>query len=82
RQAITRSIADQARPIRVPVHMIETINKVNRIKRQILHEKGREATEEEIIEHTPNMSKEKLKKSLNISHTPISKESPIGDDEV
>ncbi|MFV9930986.1 MAG: RNA polymerase sigma factor RpoD [Francisella endosymbiont of Hyalomma asiaticum] len=81
RQAITRSIADQARTIRVPVHMIETINKVNRIKRQILQEKGREATEEEIIEHTPNMTKEKLKKILNISHTPISMESPIGDDE-
>ncbi|MFV9972997.1 MAG: RNA polymerase sigma factor RpoD [Francisella endosymbiont of Hyalomma asiaticum] len=79
RQAITRSIADQARTIRVPVHMIETINKVNRIKRQILQEKGREATEEEIIEHTPNMTKEKLKKILNISHTPISMESPIGD---
>lgn len=81
RQAITRSIADQARTIRVPVHMIETINKVNRIKRQILQEKGREATEEEIIEHTPNMTKDKLKKILNISHTPISMESPIGDDE-
>ena len=81
RQAITRSIADQARTIRVPVHMIETINKVNRIKRQILQEKGREATEEEIIEHTPNMTKEKLKKILNISHTPISMESPIGDHE-
>lgn len=81
RQAITRSIADQARTIRVPVHMIETINKVNRIKRQILQEKGREATEEEIIEYTPNMTKEKLKKILNISHTPISMESPIGDDE-
>ncbi|ORM39273.1 RNA polymerase subunit sigma-70 [Francisella endosymbiont of Ornithodoros moubata] len=81
RQAITRSIADQARTIRVPVHMIETINKVNRIKRQILQEKGREATEEEIIEHTPNMTKEKLKKILNISHTPISMESPIGDNE-
>lgn len=81
RQAITRSIADQARTIRVPVHMIETINKVNRIKRQILQEKGREATEEEIIEHTPNMTKEKLKKILNISHTQISMESPIGDDE-
>ncbi|QIV95974.1 RNA polymerase RpoD-like sigma 70 subunit [Allofrancisella inopinata] len=81
RQAITRSIADQARTIRVPVHMIETINKVNRVKRQIMQEKGREATEEEIIEHTPNMTKEKLKKILNISHTPISMESPIGDDE-
>ncbi|AXA33512.1 MULTISPECIES: RNA polymerase sigma factor RpoD [Francisella] len=81
RQAITRSIADQARTIRVPVHMIETINKVNRIKRQVLQEKGREATEEEIIEFTPNMTKEKLKKILNISHTPISMESPIGDDE-
>ncbi|BCD90416.1 RNA polymerase sigma factor RpoD [Francisella halioticida] len=81
RQAITRSIADQARTIRVPVHMIETINKVNRIKRQILQEKGREATEEEIIEYTPNMTKDKLKKILNISHTPISMESPIGDDE-
>ena len=81
RQAITRSIADQARTIRVPVHMIETINKVNRIKRQILQETGRDATEEEIIELTPNMTKEKLKKILNISHTPISMESPIGDDE-
>ncbi|MFC4892732.1 RNA polymerase sigma factor RpoD [Pseudofrancisella aestuarii] len=81
RQAITRSIADQARTIRVPVHMIETINKVNRIKRQILQEKGREATEEEIIEYTPNMTKDKLKKILNISHTPISMENPIGDDE-
>lgn len=81
RQAITRSIADQARTIRVPVHMIETINKVNRIKRQILQEKGREATEEEIIEYTPNMTKDKLKKILNISHIPISMESPIGDDE-
>ena len=81
RQAITRSIADQARTIRVPVHMIETINKVNRIKRQILQEMGRDATEEEIIEQTPNMTKEKLKKILNISHTPISMESPIGDDE-
>jgi len=81
RQAITRSIADQARTIRVPVHMIETINKVNRVKRQILQEKGRDATEEEIIEQTPNMTKEKLKKILNISHTPISMESPIGDDE-
>ena len=81
RQAITRSIADQARTIRVPVHMIETINKVNRIKRQIIQETGRDATEEEIIEQTPNMTKEKLKKILNISHTPISMESPIGDDE-
>ena len=81
RQAITRSIADQARTIRVPVHMIETINKVNRIKRQVLQETGRDATEEEIIELTPNMTKEKLKKILNISHTPISMESPIGDDE-
>ena len=81
RQAITRSIADQARTIRVPVHMIETINKVNRIKRQILQEKGSESTEEEIIEHTPNMTKEKLKKILNISHIPISMESPICGDE-
>ena len=81
RQAITRSIADQARTIRVPVHMIETINKVNRIKRQILQEKGREATEEELIEYAPNMTKEKLKKILSISHDPISMENPIGDDE-
>ena len=81
RQAITRSIADQARTIRVPVHMIETINKVNRIKRQILQETGREAKEEEIIEQVPGMTKEKLKKILSISHTPISMESPIGDDE-
>ncbi len=80
RQAITRSIADQARTIRIPVHMIETINKLNRISRQILQEKGREATPEELAERM-DMPEEKIRKVLKIAKEPISMETPIGDDE-
>jgi len=80
RQAITRSIADQARTIRIPVHMIETINKLNRISRQILQEKGREATPEELAERM-EMPEEKIRKVLKIAKEPISMETPIGDDE-
>ncbi len=80
RQAITRSIADQARTIRIPVHMIETINKLNRISRQILQEKGREATPEELAE-SMEMPEGKVRKVLKIAKEPISMETPIGDDE-
>ena len=80
RQAITRSIADQARTIRIPVHMIETINKLNRISRQILQEKGREALPEELAERM-EMPEEKIRKVLKIAKEPISMETPIGDDE-
>ena len=80
RQAITRSIADQARTIRIPVHMIETINKLNRISRQILQEQGREATPEELSERM-EMPEEKVRKVLKIAKEPISMETPIGDDE-
>ncbi|MDH3639518.1 MAG: RNA polymerase sigma factor RpoD [Gammaproteobacteria bacterium] len=80
RQAITRSIADQARTIRIPVHMIETINKLNRISRQILQEKGREALPEELAERM-DMPEEKIRKVLKIAKEPISMETPIGDDE-
>ncbi len=80
RQAITRSIADQARTIRIPVHMIETINKLNRISRQILQEKGREPTPEELAERM-EMPEEKIRKVLKIAKEPISMETPIGDDE-
>ena len=80
RQAITRSIADQARTIRIPVHMIETINKLNRISRQMLQELGREPTPEELAERM-EMSEEKVRKVLKISKEPISMETPIGDDE-
>ncbi len=80
RQAITRSIADQARTIRIPVHMIETINKLNRISRQILQEKGREAMPEELAERM-EMPEEKIRKVLKIAKEPISMETPIGDDE-
>lgn len=80
RQAITRSIADQARTIRIPVHMIETINKLNRISRQILQEMGREATPEELAEKM-EMPEEKVRKVLKIAKEPISMETPIGDDE-
>ena len=80
RQAITRSIADQARTIRIPVHMIETINKLNRISRQILQEKGREPTPEELAERM-EMPEEKVRKVLKIAKEPISMETPIGDDE-
>ncbi len=80
RQAITRSIADQARTIRIPVHMIETINKLNRISRQMLQELGREPLPEELAERM-DMSEEKVRKVLKISKEPISMETPIGDDE-
>ncbi|AFP85671.1 RNA polymerase sigma factor, sigma-70 family [secondary endosymbiont of Heteropsylla cubana] len=80
RQAITRSIADQARTIRIPVHMIETINKLNRISRQMLQEMGREATPEELAERML-MPEEKIRKVLKIAKEPISMETPIGDDE-
>ena len=80
RQAITRSIADQARTIRIPVHMIETINKLNRISRQILQEKGREPTPEELAERM-QMPEDKVRKVLKIAKEPISMETPIGDDE-
>ncbi|MGV6810327.1 MAG: RNA polymerase sigma factor RpoD [bacterium] len=80
RQAITRSIADQARTIRIPVHMIETINKLNRISRRLLQEKGREATPEELAE-VMDMPEDKIRKVLKIAKEPISMETPIGDDE-
>ena len=80
RQAITRSIADQARTIRIPVHMIETINKLNRISRQILQEKGREPTPEELAEKM-EMPEDKIRKVLKIAKEPISMETPIGDDD-
>ena len=80
RQAITRSIADQARTIRIPVHMIETINKLNRISRQMLQEMGREPTPEELGERM-EMPEDKIRKVLKISKEPISMETPIGDDE-
>jgi RNA polymerase primary sigma factor len=80
RQAITRSIADQARTIRIPVHMIETINKLNRISRQMLQEMGREATPEELAVRM-EMPEDKIRKVLKIAKEPISMETPIGDDE-
>ncbi len=80
RQAITRSIADQARTIRIPVHMIETINKLSRISRQMLQEKGREPTPEELGERM-EMPEEKVRRVLKIAKEPISMETPIGDDE-
>lgn len=80
RQAITRSIADQARTIRIPVHMIETINKLNRISRQMVHEKGREPTPEELGERM-EMTEDKVRRVLKIAKEPISMETPIGDDE-
>ena len=80
RQAITRSIADQARTIRIPVHMIETINKLNRISRQMLQEMGREPTPEELA-HRMAMPEDKIRKVLKIAKEPISMETPIGDDE-
>ena len=80
RQAITRSIADQARTIRIPVHMIETINKLTRISRQMLQEKGREPTPEELGERM-EMSEEKVRRVLKIAKDPISMETPVGDDE-
>ena len=80
RQAITRSIADQARTIRIPVHMIETINKLNRVSRQMLQEMGREPTPEELGERM-EMPEEKVRRVLKIAKEPISMETPIGDDE-
>ena len=80
RQAITRSIADQARTIRIPVHMIETINKLNRISRQMLQENGREPTPEELSVRM-EMPEDKVRKVLKIAKEPISTETPIGDDE-
>ena len=80
RQAITRSIADQARTIRIPVHMIETINKLNRIQRQMIQEKGREPTVEELSEKM-EMPISRIRKVLKISREPISMETPIGDDD-
>ncbi len=80
RQAITRSIADQARTIRIPVHMIETINKLNRISRQMLQEMGREPTPEELADRM-EMPEDKVRKVLKIAKEPISMETPIGDDE-
>ena len=80
RQAITRSIADQARTIRIPVHMIETINKLNRIQRKLLQENGKEATPDELAEHM-DMTEEKVRRVLKIAKEPISMESPVGDDE-
>ena len=80
RQAITRSIADQARTIRIPVHMIETINKIVRTSRQMLHEIGREPTPEELAEKLA-MPLEKVRKVLKIAKEPISLETPIGDEE-
>ena len=80
RQAITRSIADQARTIRIPVHMIETINKLNRISRQMIQEKGREPTPEELGERM-EMPEDKVRRVLKIAKEPISMETPIGDDE-
>ena len=80
RQAITRSIADQARTIRIPVHMIETINKLNRIQRQMIQEKGREPSVEELSEKM-EMPISRIRKVLKISREPISMETPIGDDD-
>lgn len=80
RQAITRSIADQARTIRIPVHMIETINKLNRISRRMLQEKGREPTPEELADKM-NLPEDKIRKVMKISKEPISLETPVGDDD-
>ena len=80
RQAITRSIADQARTIRIPVHMIETINKLNRISRQMLQELGRDPQPEELAERM-DLPEDKVRKVLKIAKEPISMETPIGDDE-
>jgi RNA polymerase primary sigma factor len=80
RQAITRSIADQARTIRIPVHMIETINKLNRISRQMLQENGYEPTPEELAERM-ELPEDKIRKILKIAKEPISMETPIGDED-
>ena len=80
RQAITRSIADQARTIRIPVHMIETINKLNRVTRQLVHEKGRDPTPEELSKRM-EMSEEKVRRVQRIAKDPLSLENPVGDEE-
>ena len=80
RQAITRSIADQARTIRIPVHMIETINKLNRISRQMIQEKGREPTPEELASKM-GLPEDKIRKVMKIAKEPISLETPVGDDD-
>jgi RNA polymerase primary sigma factor len=80
RQAITRSIADQARTIRIPVHMIETINKLNRVSRQIVQEKGRDPSPEELADYL-GMPEDKVRKVMKIAKEPVSMETPIGDDE-
>jgi len=80
RQAITRSIADQARTIRIPVHMIETINKLNRVQRQLLQKMGREPTPEELAEEM-EMAEDKIRKVMKIAKEPISMETPVGEDE-
>ena len=80
RQAITRSIADQARTIRIPVHMIETINKLNRVTRQLVHEHGRDPTPEELAERM-DMSEDKVRRVQRISKDPLSMENPVGDEE-
>ena len=80
RQAITRSIADQARTIRIPVHMIETINKLNRVQRQLLQKMGREPTPEELAEEM-EMPEDKIRKVMKIAKEPISMETPVGEDE-
>ncbi len=80
RQAITRSIADQARTIRIPVHMIETINKLNRISRQMVQEMGRDPTPEELAE-VMDIPEDKIRKVIKISKEPVSMETPVGDDE-
>ncbi len=80
RQAITRSIADQARTIRIPVHMIETINKINRLSRQFTQEKGREPTPEELTQFV-DLPEDKIRRIMKIAKEPISMETPIGDDE-
>ena len=80
RQAITRAIADQARTIRVPVHMVETINKLNRVQRQITQELNREPTEKELAERL-GISEEKVREVMKISQEPVSLETPIGEEE-
>ena len=80
RQAITRSIADQARTIRIPVHMIETINKINRLARQMIQETGKEPSAEELSKHV-ELSEDKIRKIMKIAKEPISMETPIGDDD-
>ncbi|HRR36507.1 MAG TPA: sigma-70 family RNA polymerase sigma factor, partial [Clostridia bacterium] len=80
RQAITRSIADQARTIRIPVHMVETINKYTRVSRQLVHELGRDPTPEEIAKEM-NMTEEKVREIMKINQDPVSLETPIGEEE-